>query len=118
MCRWVHEKVLWLNVSVANTQGVNVGECAETLIGVKLYKQHGHWLLHLVVVFQNTVYGLRNVVHDNVEINFILLVALSVKSMSQGDNIRMKQFLHYLQFTILVPLVLVHFLNSNDITSL
>jgi len=38
--------------------------------------------------------------------------------MSQGDNIRMKQFLHYLQFTILVPLVLVHFLNSNDITSL
>ena len=64
MRRRVDQQVLWLDVSVANTQRVNVGESSERLVRIELDKKIWNWLLHLVIVLEHAIYCFRNVVHD------------------------------------------------------
>ena len=62
--------------------------------------------------------GLLDVVHDYVEVDLVLLVALGIEGVPQLNYIRVAQFLHYLQFTILVSFILVNFLNSDLLVGL
>lgn len=114
----VYKQVLRLDVAMAVAQGVNVGKRTEALIGVQFDQKDGHWLLHLVVVFQYAIDRLRDVVHHDIQINLILLVALGVKCVLELDNIRVLQFLHDLKFTVLVSLILVDFLDGDNFSSL
>ena len=61
-------------------------------------------------MFENAEDCLLNIVHDDVEIDLVLLIALCVEGMLELNDIRMLELLHYLQFSILIPLVLVNFL--------
>ena len=114
----VYKQVLRLDVAMAVAQGVNVGKRTEALIGVQFDQKDGHWLLHLVVVFQYAIDRLRDVVHHDIQINLILLVALGVKCVLELDNIRVLQFLHDLKFTVLVSFILVDFLDGDNFSSL
>lgn len=114
----VYKQVLRLDVAMAVAQGVDVGKRTEALIGVQFDQKDGHWLLHLVVVFQYAIDRLRDVVHHDIQINLILLVALGVKCVLELDNIRVLQFLHDLKFTVLVSLILVDFLDGDNFSSL
>ena len=114
----VYKQVLRLDVAMAVAQGVDVGKRTEALIGVQFDQKDGHWLLHLIVVFQYAIDCLWDVVHHDIQINLILLVALSVKCVLELDNIRVLQLLHYLKFTVLVSLILVDFLDGDNFSSL
>ena len=114
----VYKQVLRLDVTMAVAQGVDVGKRTEALIGVQFDQKDGHWLLHLVVVFQYAIDRLRDVVHHDIQINLILLVALGVKCVLELDNIRVLQFLHDLKFTVLVSFILVDFLDGDNFSSL
>jgi hypothetical protein len=46
------------------------------------------------------------------------LISLCVESVFESDHIWMEEFLHDLKFSVLVPLILVDFLDSNDLASL
>ena len=55
--------------------------------------------------------------YEGVMINLMnYFVPLGVEGVLQSDNIRMVEFLHYLQFSILVALVLIHFLYCDDVS--
>lgn len=70
---WIQEKVLWLDVPVADTDAVDVGQTAEQLIHIKLDKKHRHRLLELRVVSRGAVYRLWHVLKHEIEEDFILL---------------------------------------------
>lgn len=81
----IYKQVLRLDIAVAVSKGVNVGKCAECLISVQLDQKHGHLLLHFVVVLQYSVHGLRNVLHNHIQIYFVLL---SINSDMRSHNVR------------------------------
>ena len=100
------------------TQGVNVSESPKRLVSVKLHQDHWHLLLHLVVMLQNSEHCFGHIVHHHVQVDFVWLIPLGVESMLQSDHIGVEKLLHYLQFSILVPLVLIHLLDGNRVTVL
>lgn len=71
---WIQQKVLWLDVAMADALGVYVGESAEELVDVELDLKDRHGGLHLVEVSGRTVDGLWNEFLDQIEIDLILLV--------------------------------------------
>jgi hypothetical protein len=97
---------------------VNVGQRSEHLIRVELYKELWHSLLHLDVVSHHTVDCLRNVVHDDIQVNLIWLVPSGVKSMLHCHNIWMKQLLHDLELSVFITLILVNLLDGDALASL
>lgn len=109
---WVHQQVLRFDVSVANTESVDISKRSEGLVSVQLNQDHGHLLLLLVIMLENPEDSFRHVIHHDVKINFIRFVPLSIKSMTKVDNIGMVQFLHDLQFSVFVPFVLVDLLDG------
>lgn len=46
------------------------------------------------------------------------LISLSVESVLKSNHIRMKEFLHYLELSILIALILVNFFDCNNFTCL
>lgn len=83
---------------------MDVGKSSIALISVKLNKLGRDRLLHLIIVFQDSVNCFWDVVHNDVEVYFIwlfkfkhnntYLISLSVESMLEGNDIRMEEFLH------------------------
>jgi len=69
----IYKQVLRLDIAMAVSKGVNVGKCAECLISVQFDQEHGHLLLHFIVVLQNSVHSLWNVLHNHIQIYFVLL---------------------------------------------
>lgn len=112
----VHQQILWLDVSVANTEGVNVGEGPERLVCVQLDQDHWYLLLHLVVVLEDPEHGLWHVVHHDVQVDFIWLITLSIERMLERDHVGVIELLHNLQLSVLVSLVLVHLLDGDSLT--
>lgn len=68
------------------------------------------------IVFHYIVECIRNMFHHNIEINFILFVTICVKVMLQLNTIWMLQHFQNLQFSILIPFILEHFLDSDNLT--
>lgn len=113
----IDKQVLGLDVPVAVAERVDVGEGAEALIGVEFDEEDGHWLLHLVVVFEHAIDRLGDVVHHDVKVDFVLLVALRVECVLESDYVRVLEFFHDLQFAIFVPLVLINLLDGHNFAS-
>ena len=74
-------------------------------------------MLHLEVLFHNTIGGIRNKVHDNIEIDLLWLVSIRVEGLPHLYTIRMVKHLQDLQFSVLIALVLEHFLDGYRLTS-
>lgn len=97
---------------------MQVSQRSKALVNIELDEEHGNWLLHLTIMLKNSVNGLWHVVHDHIQVNFILLFSLSVKRVSERDHVRVEEFTHDLQFPILVSLILVNFLDCDDFPGL
>lgn len=68
----IYQDVLRLNVAVTDTETVNVGYCAQQLVCVDLHKNVGDVLFLFHVVLHDLVERVRNMVHYDVEVNFII----------------------------------------------
>jgi hypothetical protein len=69
----IDQEILRLDVSVANSEGVDVSESAVALVGVKFDEQDLYWLLHFIIVLEHSVDCLRDIVHYHIEIDLIFL---------------------------------------------
>lgn len=78
----VQQKVLWLNVTMADTLRVNVCESTEELVDVELDLEDWHDCLHLVEVSRSPVDGLWDVLLYKVEVYFVLLSTASLVNAS------------------------------------
>mmetsp|Transcript_99650 Transcript_99650/g.237564 ORF Transcript_99650/g.237564 Transcript_99650/m.237564 type:complete len:219 (-) Transcript_99650:405-1061(-) len=70
----VHQKVLRLNVTVADPNRVDVRTGPAHLVGVELHEDVGHRLLHLAVVLHDAVYRVGAKFHDNIQIGLARLL--------------------------------------------
>ena len=84
----VNQDILWLNITMTNTASMNVADASEHLISVHLYQKIRYWLLHLYIMSHNAIDCVRDVVHNDVQVNFILLFTLCEESMFHFYYIR------------------------------
>jgi len=97
---------------------VDVSQRSEHLVSVDLNEQFRHALFHLHIVSHDSIDSLWNIIHDYVKIHLVsLIISSCVKGMFHRNNVGMKQFLHDLKFSILVPLILIDFLDGNSLSS-
>lgn len=68
---------------MADALRVDIGERAEELVDEELHLEDRHDGLHLVKVARRTVYGLRNELQDEIEVNLIFLRA-TISIVNQG----------------------------------
>jgi len=71
--RRVQQEILGLDIPVADTLRVDVGEGAEELVDIELDFEYGHDGFHLVEVARRAVDGLGNEFEHEIEVDFILL---------------------------------------------
>lgn len=69
----VQKQVLRLDVTMADAQGMNIGQASEQLVHVELDLEHRHSLLDLGVVARGTIHGFGDVLKHQVEENLFLL---------------------------------------------
>jgi len=113
----IYQQVLWLNISVTNTERMNISQRSEHLIRIQFNQNIRNSLFSFSVISHNLVEGFRNEIHNNIQKYFILLFALSIESVSQHCNVRMFQLLKNLQFSIFISFILEDFLNCNSFAS-
>lgn len=120
----VKEKVLWLDVAVANALRMDVSQGPEELVDVELDFENRHRGLHLVEEAGSTVDGLGNELLHQIEIHLVLLLpcqrltqsvtcvlyctyalAIRVVECLELDDIGMPNDAHDLQLTVLRFLV-------------
>lgn len=70
----VEEKVLGLDVAMADALRVNVCKSPEKLVDVQLHLKDGHSSLHFVEETGGAVHGFWHELLDQVEVNLILLL--------------------------------------------
>ena len=85
----ITENILRLDVSVTNTQGVNIGNRPHELVRVKFDNEVWHHLLHFKVILHHSVGCFRDIVHDDVQIHFVRFIAVSIKALPHFNTIRM-----------------------------
>ena len=107
----IHQNILRLDVSVADTHCMNICTRPHELVRVKLNQQRGYHLLHFEVVLHDFVKSIRNEVHDDVEVDLIRFVAVSVEELSHLNAVGVVQSLQNLELSVLVSLVLEYLLN-------
>ena len=98
---------------MADALGVYVGDRAEQLVGVELDQEVGHHLLHLEVLLHHAVRRVWYIVHDNVQIDFLRLVPISVERLPHFDTVRMVQHFQDLELSVFVPFVLEYLLDGH-----
>ena len=109
----VDEDVLRLDISVADSLRVDVRNRAQKLVRVELDEKVGDHLFHFQVLLHHAIGRVGNKVHDNIEVDLLGLVAVSVERLAHLDAVRVVQHLQDLQLTVLVPFVLEHLLDRH-----
>jgi hypothetical protein len=69
----IKQKVLRLDVTMADALRVNIRQGAEKLVDVELHLENRHGRLHLVEVTRSAVNSLRNELEHEIEIHLIFL---------------------------------------------
>ena len=75
----ITKNILRLDISVADSFGVDVSNRAEQLVAVKLDNEIWHHLFHLEVVLHNAVCGVLDVIHDDIQVNFVRFITICIK---------------------------------------
>jgi hypothetical protein len=75
-CCGVEQKVLGLDITVADAGEMNISERTEKLVHIKFDLKHRHGLLELGVVTACAVHGFRNVLENKVEVDLVFLCGL------------------------------------------
>jgi hypothetical protein len=104
---------LRLDVSVANTKGMDVGERPEDLIHVQLDIEHGHRLLKLCVIARGAIDRLWDEFEQQIQKDLVLLVAVGIEIVLERNHVGVVYQTHYLQLSILKALVLQHLFDGD-----
>lgn len=72
-CSWIEKEILWLDVSVAYADRMDVSEGAQQLVHVELDLEHWHGLFEFCIVTTSAVNRFGNIFQHKVEIDFVLL---------------------------------------------
>jgi len=75
MSAGVDQEVLRLNISVTDSDAVDVSQRAEDLVRVELDEDIRNFMLALTVVFNDLIEISGNVIHNNIQIQFVILTA-------------------------------------------
>ena len=118
MTTHITQNVLWLNVSMANSLSVNIGNAPHQLVRIELDNQIWDLLFHLVKLFHDSISSVWDIVHDHVEIHFIGLVSVGIEALSHLNTVGVVKHLQDGQLSVLVSFVLEHFLDSNCFSGL
>ena len=62
----IYQQVLWLNISVTNTERMNICQRSEHLIRIQFNQNIRNSLFSLSVISHNLVEGFRNEIHNNI----------------------------------------------------
>lgn len=81
----VQQQVLWLDIAMADAEGMNVGQRAKELVHVQLDLERRHGLLQFGVMTARTVDGLGDIFEDEVEVQFVFLQTPKVRG-NQKDG--------------------------------
>lgn len=104
-----------LDIAMTDTQGVNISQRSQQLINVQLDVYCGNGCFDLGVVLGNSVNGLWHKLQDEVEIDFIGLVARGVEAVLELTYVGVIDHAHDLQFAVLVALVLEDLLDGDGL---
>ena len=85
----ITQNVLRFDVSMANSLGMDVGNGPHQLICVDLHNERRDHLFHLEVLFHYSVSRVGNIIHDNIQIDFIRLVTISIETLTHFNTIGM-----------------------------
>ena len=113
----IAQDVLWLDISVANSLSVDIGDGSHQLVRVQLDDEVWHLLLHFMELLHYSICRVWNIVHHYVQVHLIGLVSVRVEALPHFNAVRMMEHLQNGQLSILVSFVLKHFLNSYGLTS-
>lgn len=113
----IAQDVLWLNISVTNSLGMNICNGSEQLVRVHLDNKIRNHLFNFEVLFHDSISSIRNVVHDDIEVHLILVFSISVKTLSHLYAVRVLQHLQNLKFSVFVSFVLENLLDCHCFSS-
>ena len=113
----IAQDVLWLDVSVANTLSMDIGDRSHELIRVELHDQIRNFLLHFVELLHHSIGSVRDIVHHHIEVNFIRLISICVEALSHFNAVGVMQHLQNGKLSVLVSFVLENFLDGYCFTS-
>lgn len=61
---------------MADSESMDIGKCPESLVSIEFHQKCWNRLLHFVVVLEDSVDSLRDVIHDHIQVDFVLLKSL------------------------------------------
>jgi len=70
---WVEQQILGFDISMANTNRVDIGKGTEKLVHIQLDLQHRHWLFEFGVMATSAVDSFRHIFQHEIQVNFIFL---------------------------------------------
>jgi hypothetical protein len=112
----IAKDVLGLDISMADSLSVDVGNRTHELIGVEFDNEVWHFLLHFEVLLHYTVGGIGNVVHHHIQVDFFWFIAIGVETLAHFDAVGVVQHFQNGQLPVLIPFILENFLDSHCLT--
>lgn len=95
-----------------------VGDGTDKLVSIDLDEDGRYHLLHLHVLFHDAVKGIRNKVHDDIQVDLVWFLTISVKELSHFNAVGMVQGLQYFELTVFVAFVLKDLLDGHCLPGL
>jgi hypothetical protein len=114
----IYQNIAWFDIPMTNSDSINIGKTPEHLIRVQLNQLWRNLLFLLIVLLDERVECLGDVVHDQVEIDLLLVFALGEILVAQFHAVRMVDVLDYLVLPVLVTFVLEHLLDRHRLLRL
>lgn len=114
----VHEHVLGLDVSVANSESMNVGNRPHQLVSIELDDQVRNHLLHFDVVLHDFVNRFGDEVHHHIQILLIRLVSVCVKILFHLNTEGVVEHFEDLELSVFVALVLEDLFDGHGLSGL
>jgi hypothetical protein len=78
----MNKQVLRFNISMTNSERVNICESPKTLVCIKFDEDHWDFFFALIIVFQDSEYRFLHVIHHYIQIYLVFFITLSVERMS------------------------------------
>lgn len=70
----VNKNILGLNISMTNTEIVNISKGSKHLIGINFAQHIWELIFDLVIITQDLVKSVWNIIHNQVQVNIIFLL--------------------------------------------
>ena len=118
MAAHITKDVLGLDITMADALCMNISNASHQLVWIKFNNQVGHLLLHFMELFHHSIRRVWDVVHHNIQVNFVWLISICVETLSHLYTVGMMQHFKNCQLSIFVPFVLEHFLDRHSFPGL